>query len=114
MWDFFFFLFGLIFSLFFPKARVGNVSVPGIKAHLNVPAAFAPRRCEAALLLTAGLGVEQNRGHCLPAAPPSSCRAGSRGPGGFGLLMYTYRLGRNFNFSSTTKEDIGACLVSDT
>ena len=116
VWDFFWF--GLIFILFFPKARLGNMSVLGIKAHLNVPDVFAPRHCEAVLLLTGwAWGRAKLRALCALCSSLSSCWCREqRFLVGLASSCIHTALGRNFNFSSTTKENMGAdtFLVYDT
>lgn len=80
-----FFLFGLTSILFFPKARLGNPSVVGIKAHYCIQDGFAPGHGKAGLLLRAWAWARDGAGGtsllessipfvlviilCLPIAP---------------------------------------------
>lgn len=85
VWVCCFFLFGLTSILFFPKARLGNLSVVGIKAHLCIQDGFAPGHGKAGLLLRAWAWARDGAGGasllessipfvlviilCLPIAP---------------------------------------------
>lgn len=81
--------FGLTFILFFPKARLGNLSVLGIKAHLCIQDGFASGHGKAGLLLRAWAWGRDGAGGasllessipfvlaiilCLPVAPLGEC-----------------------------------------
>lgn len=90
------------------------MTVLGIKAHLKAPTAVDPRHCEAAAAARLGWGRADLGCRALP-SPLRWC-----GERRFLLGLASSRirtaLGRNFHFSSTTKEDVGAdtFLVYDT
>lgn len=91
------------------------MSVLGIKAYFDVPDAFAPRCCEAVLLLTGwACGRAKLRALCALCSSPSSCWCREQRFQWVGLPRVYIQRWEEILISTAPPETAGTFLVYDT